>query len=91
MCSTGSLRSLLLRAKRAPGRLDGCLCLDGNDCAHVRTRRDRQSPNVPYQTDYLFASEARVEAEFMRRPASEESLRFTISDHAPIVADFAAA
>jgi exonuclease III len=76
-----------IRAKRAPGRLNGCLCLEGNDCAHVRTRKDPKHPDVPYQTDYLFASpklaSALVSCEVL---ASDEW--FAISDHAPIVADF---
>ena len=76
-----------IRAKRRPGRLAGCPCLDGDGCVHVRTRRDARRPEVPYQTDYLFAS-----PELMAALSSCEVLAtdewFAISDHAPIVADF---
>jgi endonuclease/exonuclease/phosphatase family metal-dependent hydrolase len=76
-----------LRAMRAPGRLDGCPCIDGENCAHVRTRRDSRRPAVPYQTDYLFASRR-----LASRLVSCESLAtdewFAISDHAPIIAEF---
>jgi hypothetical protein len=76
-----------LRAKRAPGRLEGCRCLEGDDCAHVRTRTDRQNPSIPYQTDYLFASAGLASRlTYCEALASDE--RFAMSDHAPIVADF---
>ena len=76
-----------LRAKRAPGRLEGCRCLEGDDCAHVRTRTDRQHPSIPYQTDYLFASAGLASRlTYCEALASDE--RFAMSDHAPIVADF---
>jgi endonuclease/exonuclease/phosphatase family metal-dependent hydrolase len=74
-------------AKRPPGRLKGCLCIDGEACTHVRTRRDSRHPTVPYQTDYLFAT-----PKLVSRLISCEVLAldewFAISDHAPIVADF---
>ena len=76
-----------IRAKRSPGRLAGCRCLDGESCEHVRTRRHVPRPSVPYQTDYLFASK-----KLLSSLASCEVLAtdewFSISDHAPIVADF---
>ena len=76
-----------LRAKRAPGRLEGCQCLEGDDCTHVRTRTDRRYPSIPYQTDYLFASAGLASRlTYCEALASDE--RFAISDHAPIVADF---
>ena len=76
-----------LRAKRAPGRLEGCRCLEGDDCTHVRTRTDRRYPSIPYQTDYLFASAGLASRlTYCEALASDE--RFAISDHAPIVADF---
>jgi hypothetical protein len=45
-----------VRARREPGRLDGCTCEEADQCSHVRTRRDKRYPHLPYQTDYLFAS-----------------------------------
>lgn len=76
-----------IRAKRAPGRLEGCLCLEGDDCAHVRTRRDSRHPSVPYQTDYLFASPQLASALISCQVLATD-VWFAISDHAPIVADF---
>jgi endonuclease/exonuclease/phosphatase family metal-dependent hydrolase len=78
-----------VRATRAPGRLAGCPCMEGESCSHVRTRRDARHPAVPYQTDYLFASaRARLTLSSCEVLASDEW--FEISDHAPIVADFQA-
>jgi hypothetical protein len=78
-----------IRATRAPGRLQGCPCTEGQACTHVRTRRDSRYPDVPYQTDYLFASpRAGFTLASCQVLASEEW--FAISDHAPIVADFQA-
>lgn len=78
-----------LRARREPGRLDGCTCAYGEGCVHVRTRRDQRYPDVPYQTDYLFASrELASMLSSCEVLASEEW--FALSDHAPIVADFRA-
>ena len=76
-----------VRAKRAPGRLEGCLCVEGDDCAHVRTRRDSHWPEVPYQTDYLFASPKLASALISCEVLATDEW-FAISDHAPIVADF---
>ena len=76
-----------IRAMRIPGRLKGCPCMEAESCMHVRTRRDARRPDVPYQTDYLFAA---TKASFTLAScevlASDEW--FEISDHAPIVADF---
>ncbi len=78
-----------LRAMRAPGRLQGCPCTDGDSCTHVRTRRDARHPGVPYQTDYLFsATGARFALASCQVLASDEWFEF--SDHAPIVSDFQA-
>jgi hypothetical protein len=45
-----------LARMRTPGRLPRCRCTFGDDCTHTRTRRDRRWPQIPYQTDYLWAS-----------------------------------
>jgi hypothetical protein len=74
-------------ANRAPGRLAGCRCLDGDKCVHVRTRRDRRRPDVPYQTDYLFAS-PQLAATMSACEVLATDEWFAISDHGPIVADF---
>lgn len=76
-----------IRAKRPPGRLAECPCLDADACAHVRTRRDARRPHVPYQTDYLFASTRLVTALSSCQVLATDEW-FAISDHAPIVADF---
>lgn len=77
-------------AKRPPGRLDGCPCLEGDLCTHVRTRRDRGIPSVPYQTDYLFAS-AKLFSRLLSCEVKATEEWFRISDHAPIVAEFSTA
>lgn len=76
-----------IKTRRAPGRLAGCPCAEGESCTHVRTRLDPRFPDVPYQTDYLFASNqlASVLAECHVLASPEW---FAISDHAPIVANF---
>lgn len=76
-----------IRAKRAPGRLPGCPCAEGDNCAHVRTRRDHRHPSVPYQTDYLFAS-PKLASGLRQCEVLASDEWFSISDHAPIVADF---
>jgi len=76
-----------LRAKRAPGRLVGCQCVEGENCSHVRTRRDRRYPKIPYQTDYLFAS-PRLAAGLVSCEALATDEWFAFSDHAPILAVF---
>jgi endonuclease/exonuclease/phosphatase family metal-dependent hydrolase len=69
------------------GRLEGCTCTFGDACTHTRIRRDSRRPDVPYQTDYLWAS-----ADLAKSLISCEALThddwFSISDHAPIVANF---
>jgi endonuclease/exonuclease/phosphatase family metal-dependent hydrolase len=76
-----------LAAMRPAGRLEGCTCTLGDDCMHTRTRLDRRFPDVPYQTDYLWASR-----HLARRLRSCVALAtdewFAISDHAPILAEF---
>jgi len=76
-----------IRARRPPGRLAGCLCIEGDDCAHVRTRQDPKRPDVPYQTDYLFASPT-LASQLVSCEVLSSAEWFAISDHAPIVADF---
>jgi len=44
---------------RNPGRLDGCDCLDGDDCRHVRTQYHPRSGR-PWQNDYVYASDALI-------------------------------
>lgn len=74
----------LLRPK---GRLEGCTCTFGDACTHTRTRRDPRRPEVPYQNDYLWASPALAKRlRSCQALASDEW--FSISDHAPIVAEF---
>jgi hypothetical protein len=76
-----------LAAKRPAGRLPGCMCTFGDDCIHTRTRFAARWPDVPYQTDYLWASPA-LAARLTSCQALATSEWFSISDHAPIVADF---
>ena len=70
-----------------PGRLPGCPCAEGDNCTHVRTRRDPRHPRVPYQTDYFFAS-PKLASSLRQCEVLASDEWFSISDHAPIVADF---
>lgn len=72
---------------RAPGRLLDCKCSYGDECRHVRTRRDPRWPAIPYQTDYLFASSALADRLTASSVLAEDKY-FQVSDHAPLVADF---
>lgn len=76
-----------IRARRPAGRLPNCPCIDGENCTHVRTRRDPRRPSVPYQTDYLFASPRLAARLKTCEPLATDSW-FAISDHAPILAEF---
>lgn len=68
------------------GPLVGCRCGD-EACRHVRTRRDHQHPDEPWQNDYIFVSRAMSERLASATVvASEET--FGMSDHAPIVVEF---
>jgi hypothetical protein len=76
-----------IRLKRPAGRLPGCPCVEGQDCSHVRTRRDPRGPSIPYQTDYLFASPRLAAGLVSCAPLATDGW-FAISDHAPILAEF---
>jgi exonuclease III len=76
-----------LVAARPVGRLEGCTCTFGDACTHSRTRLDPRRPEIPYQTDYLWASPSLSDRLLSCRALSDDYW-FSISDHAPIVADF---
>jgi hypothetical protein len=69
------------------GPLAGCPCSYGEACRHTRTRIDRNSPEVPYQMDYLFASP--LLAERLVTCATLDVGSDSPSDHFPIRAMFA--
>jgi endonuclease/exonuclease/phosphatase family metal-dependent hydrolase len=76
-----------LARMRPSGRLEGCTCTFGNGCTHTRTRRDPRWPEIPYQTDYLWASSTLAGRLVACRALADDDW-FSISDHAPIVAEF---
>jgi endonuclease/exonuclease/phosphatase family metal-dependent hydrolase len=76
-----------LALMRPKGRLEGCTCRFGDACTHTRTRRDPRRPEVPYQNDYLWASPA-LAKHLVSCQALADDHWFSISDHAPIVAEF---
>jgi endonuclease/exonuclease/phosphatase family metal-dependent hydrolase len=76
-----------LQSMRPEGRLEGCGCVYGDECRHTRTRKDRRFPAVAYQTDYLFAS-PKLASHLVSCKALATDEWFSISDHAPIVAEF---
>jgi endonuclease/exonuclease/phosphatase family metal-dependent hydrolase len=76
-----------LELRRPYGPLDGCRCGLGNDCRHTWTKFDPQRPTVAYQDDYLFASRSLAGA-LDSCMAYDPHEWASISDHAPIVAEF---
>jgi hypothetical protein len=70
---------------RASGPLDGCNCLDGDACRHVRTQYHPRSAR-PWQNDYVYASDALVADGQVAscRVVDEPDLR-PLSDHLPVV------
>ncbi len=76
-----------VQARRPAGRLEGCPCLEGDGCSHVRTRRDARRPAIPYQTDYLFASQ-KLASRLVTCDVLATDEWLAISDHAPIWAEF---
>jgi hypothetical protein len=74
----------LLRTK---GRLEGCPCTLGGACTHTRTRRDPRRPDIPYPERLSVGIPALANRlRSCQALASDEW--FSISDHAPIVAEF---
>ena len=83
---TDLLRESLRKREPDRGRLPGCTCESGPDCAHTWTFRSSITSDVPHQDDYLFASPALADrmTNCLALPFSDDSP----SDHTPIVADF---
>ncbi len=77
-----------LERVRPPGRLEGCTCSLGEDCAHTWTRIDPRHPRIRYQMDYLFASPALADR-LVHCEALSPTEWSRFSDHSPIVATFA--
>ena len=73
---------------RAPGPLEGCGCVDRDDCRHIQTQRHRSSRR-PWQNDYLFASAALTKSSALTQAYvyDSEVIR-DLGDHMPLVADF---
>lgn len=57
-------------------------------CRHIRTQRHVKAPHVPWQNDYLFASE-RLATTLTACYAHNDDAAWALSDHCPVVADFA--
>jgi hypothetical protein len=68
------------------GRLPECRCSFGDECRHTWTYRRAHNPTVPYQDDYVFASQ-RLRDRLIECTAREFTPEWP-SDHAPIVATF---
>jgi endonuclease/exonuclease/phosphatase family metal-dependent hydrolase len=67
-----------------------CPCLGDKPCRHVRTQRNAQHPEIPYQNDYLFASkhlvrDCLVDVE-VHNASNDRAWDF--SDHCPVIATF---
>lgn len=74
-----------LQIHRAEGPLEGCGCLDGDDCRHVRTQYHPRSGR-PWQNDYVYASDALVRAAHVKATfvVDDPAVR-ALSDHLPVV------
>jgi hypothetical protein len=71
------------------GRLSGCRCTYEAACRHVRTQRHDRYPDIPYQTDYFFATEQLAERVLTATVWDREDA-WAFSDHCPIVVDLEA-
>lgn len=74
---------LMLRDARP---LANCPCHEAL-CRHIRTQRRAQNPEVPWQNDYIFASEPlanRLKACY----AHDDEGAWQLSDHCPVCAEF---
>jgi Type I restriction modification DNA specificity domain len=69
-----------------PRHLANCPCGEV-PCRHTRTQRRRQSPEVPYNTDYMLASRATADR-LIACCAHDTEQAWAFSDHCPVVADF---
>jgi hypothetical protein len=65
--------------------LSGCPCADV-PCRHVQTHRHSRSA-IPWQEDYLFATESLADRLLTCAPLSEPD-PWHLSDHCPVVAEF---
>jgi exonuclease III len=70
-------------------RLEGCSCDAPDACSHIQTFRLNNRPHSrPTQLDYVFASPALTKGMKCRVDASDDGA-WALSDHCPIVVDFA--
>jgi exonuclease III len=67
--------------------LGGCPCADRDACSHVQTHRHPKS-QVPWQLDYLFASERQLMGKLKSCRAVDDGRAWELSDHCPVVAEF---
>jgi endonuclease/exonuclease/phosphatase family metal-dependent hydrolase len=67
--------------------LANCPC-GATACRHIRTHMHARNPQVPWQNDYLFASE-QLATKLTACYAHDEAEAWSLSDHCPVVADFA--
>ena len=68
--------------------LAGCPC-GAAACRHIRTYRHGGKPHgVPWQNDYIFASE-HLATKLTACHAHDEAGAWSLSDHCPVIADFA--
>ena len=74
-----------LVSDQAPGPLSGCGCDDGVACRHQQTHWQPNSTR-PWQNDYLFASTEL--AQVVTLTVLPQADVGTLSDHAPLIADF---
>jgi exonuclease III len=74
------------RASRT--RLDGCMCREGDDCAHVQTfRSGNRLDSAPTQLDYAFSSPSLI-SKLTGCEVVHDEAAWALSDHCPIVLEF---
>jgi hypothetical protein len=57
-------------------------------CRHIRTHRNVRTPHVPWQNDYLFASE-QLATKLTACSAHDGDAAWALTDHCLLIADFA--
>jgi hypothetical protein len=78
------LHNVVVRAKQGP--LEGCDCILGTECKHVKTQRHQRS-TFPWQNDYFFLSKDLFQQSFSVEVLDQEDV-WKLSSHCPIIVEF---
>lgn len=81
------LTDCLAHTSAARSQVAGCLCAEGDACAHVQTYRHcNKADGRPLQLDYAFASTTLLPS-IVECRAVHDDAAWALSDHCPIVLD----